>query len=153
MNTCFLLRTYYVLHIILFEALLDMNKRIGIISMRGFLWHFCFLYGELKNIYFLLDILVCSIAEYFYKLCHVLMGEWKYQQWVKILFILHTKMTNKLFNIQLVHLICISYEVGKAKQIEKPSMPSRSVKYFKELDFNAKSVQSLPRLYHDFKCF
>ena len=153
MNTCFLLCTYYVLHIILFEALLDMNKRIGIISMRGFLWHFCFLYGELKNMYFLLDILVCSIAEYFYKLCHVLMGEWKYQQWVKILFILHTKTTNKLFYIQLVHLICISYEVGKAKQIEKPSMPSRLVKYFKELDFNAKSVQLLPRLYRDVKCF
>ena len=32
-------------------------------------------------------------------------------------------MTNKLFNIQLVHLICISYEVGKAKQIEKPTPP------------------------------
>ena len=62
-------------------------------------------------------------------------------------------MTNKLFNIQLVHLICISYEVGKAKQIEKPSTPSRSVKHFKELDFSAQSAQSLPRLYHDFKCF
>ena len=32
-------------------------------------------------------------------------------------------------------------------------MPSRLVKYFKELDFNAKSVQLLPRLYHDVKYF
>ena len=42
----------------------------------------------LKNKYILLDVLLCSIAEYFYKLYHILTspyGESKYKQQVKIL--------------------------------------------------------------------
>ena len=42
----------------------------------------------LDNIYILLDVLLCSIAEYFYELCRILaspQGESKYKQQVKIL--------------------------------------------------------------------
>ena len=41
-----------------------------------------------KNIYILLDVLLCSIAEYFYELCRILTsptGSSKYKQRVKIL--------------------------------------------------------------------
>ena len=47
-----------------------------------------YLFFFLINIYILLDVLLCSIAEYFYELCRILarpQGESKYKQRVKIL--------------------------------------------------------------------
>ena len=47
-----------------------------------------FLGLPIRNKYILLDVLICSIAEYFYELCCILtspQGESKYKQRVKIL--------------------------------------------------------------------
>ena len=64
--------------------------------------------------YILLDVLKCSIAEYFYKLCRILMspkGELKYKQVVKFSAILHNKTSNKRFIIQHPKILCLRVRI------------------------------------------
>lgn len=66
--------------------------------------------------FFLLDILVCSIIEYFNQpVERVKMQTMSKTTWQ----LLSTKTPNKLFIIQLLYFISLSYTAGKVKQIEK----------------------------------
>ena len=68
-----------------------------------------------KNI--LLDVLLCSIAEYFYELCRILTspyGKSKYKQRVKYSAILHNKTCNRRFIIQHAKFLC---PYGRISQI------------------------------------
>ena len=55
---------------------------------------------EQYNKYILLDVLLCSIAEYFYELCHIQTTSKKFSA------ILHNKTSNKRFIIQHAKLLC-----------------------------------------------
>ena len=62
------------------------------------------------NKYILLDVLLSTITDYFFKLCHILTslkGESKYKQLIKFSAILHNKRSNKRFIIQLAKLLSV----------------------------------------------
>ena len=69
-----------------------------------------------RGIYILWDVLLCSIAKYFYELCRILtspLGELKFKQWVKFSAILHNKTSNKRSIIQHAKLLCLCGRISR----------------------------------------
>lgn len=65
-----------------------------------------------SRMYFLQDLLVCSIAGYFYKLCCIVSNKSTLKYYTPKCVILYLLFI-------LLYSICISYKLGKVKQIEK----------------------------------
>ena len=82
---------------------------VTVVFVWGSLLYARVLVFEIWDTYILLDVLLCSIAEYFYELCRILaspQGESKYKQRVKILSDTTQKTSNKRFIIQHAKLVC-----------------------------------------------